>query len=167
MSLSQSKRNFLLGRVAVRPRFRPPWALPEAEFTERCTRCGECIKQCPSNVIQSADGGYPEMNFNTAGCDFCEVCVAVCGPQALRMSGQSPLNLYAEIADSCFAERGVICRACGDTCETNSIRFTQVVGGITHVTIDFDSCSGCGECVSICPADSISMQHRTAQENPV
>ena len=31
---------------------RPPRALPEAEFLERCVKCGECMKVCPTNGLQ-------------------------------------------------------------------------------------------------------------------
>ncbi|MDE0684147.1 MAG: 4Fe-4S binding protein, partial [Candidatus Poribacteria bacterium] len=30
---------------------RPPGALPEAEFLEKCHRCGNCVKNCPANAI--------------------------------------------------------------------------------------------------------------------
>ena len=34
-----------------RVRLRPPGALPEAEFLEKCHRCGNCVKNCPANAI--------------------------------------------------------------------------------------------------------------------
>jgi len=33
---------------------RPPGALDERRFLERCTRCGECLKVCPNNALQPA-----------------------------------------------------------------------------------------------------------------
>ena len=33
---------------------RPPGALPEDDFLERCTRCGECMRVCPTNGLQPA-----------------------------------------------------------------------------------------------------------------
>jgi len=166
MSISNAKRNFLLGRASVHKTIRPPWSVNEELFIERCTRCGECIKECPNNVIAVADGGFPKLDFSAAGCDFCEVCVDVCKPRALSKDTQPPLNLLAIIDSSCFSERGVICRSCGEVCDSRAIHFKLVVGGITHVMIDFNSCNGCGECVSICPAHSITMKHRITQENP-
>lgn len=166
MLLSNTKRNFLFGRVSDHRAIRPPWSIQDDLFVERCTRCGECIKECPNNVIRIADGGFPEMNFSAAGCDFCEVCVDVCESGALRKEVQPPFDLLAAIDQNCFSERGVICRSCGEVCHARAIRFQQVVGGVTHVMIDFDTCNGCGECVSICPAESITMKHRLTQETP-
>ena len=36
------------------PLIRPPGALPEDDFLERCTRCGECMRVCPTNGLQPA-----------------------------------------------------------------------------------------------------------------
>ena len=166
MSISNSKRDFLFGRVRGYQPLRPPWAIAEDRFGDTCTRCGDCVRECPTNVIKLADGGFPEMDFSAAGCDFCEVCVSVCEPGALDRKIQPPLNLVANLNDNCFSARGVICRACGEVCDSRAIRFQQVVGGVTHVSIEFSACTGCGECVSICPAHSISIKPRLAREIP-
>jgi ferredoxin-type protein NapF len=100
------------------------------------------------------------MNFSTSGCDFCEVCVAVCIPGALKLGQVAPFDSIAVINNECFSERGVICRSCGEACEIQAIHFKQVVGGVTHVVMNTDSCNGCGECVSICPANAITIKHR-------
>lgn len=160
MVVSTSKRNLIFGRVSTHQAVRPPWAISETAFIETCTRCGECVKQCPVNVISLKDGNFPEMNYSSSGCDFCEVCVAVCQPGALQLSETTPFDSIAIIGNECFSERGVICRSCAEVCEIQAIRFQQVVGGITHVLMNTEQCNGCGECVSICPADAITIQHR-------
>jgi len=160
MNLSGSKRNLIFGRVSPSEPVRPPWAINEIAFIDTCDRCGECVKQCPVNVIRFADGGFPEMNFSSSGCDFCEVCVAVCQPGALILNDVDPFQSIATIGEDCFSERGVICRSCGEVCEIQAIKFKQVVGGVTHVLMNTENCNGCGECVSICPADAITIKHR-------
>lgn len=166
MSLSNAKRNFLFGRASDHRVIRPPWSIDEALFTERCTRCGDCVRECPNNIIVDRDGGFPALKFESSGCDFCAVCVDVCKTGALDKRIDPPFTLIADIDDNCFSERGVICRSCGEVCPARAIRFKQVVGGITHVMIDFDHCNGCGECVGICPAHAISIKHTMTQENP-
>ena len=57
-----------------------------------CARCGECMKVCPTNVIQPAvfDAGIegfftPQMDFRRAYCDWsCNECGKVCPSQAIR-----------------------------------------------------------------------------------
>jgi len=164
MVISNSKRNFIFGKISGQTPVRPPWAIQEHDFIETCNRCGECVKQCPVNIIQLADGGFPEMNFSKSGCDFCEVCAAVCLPGAIKQTQAEPFNTVAVINDECFTERGVICRSCGEVCEIQAIRFQLVVGGTTHVIMNTNACNGCGECVSICPAHAITIKHRTQQE---
>ncbi len=160
MAISITKRNLIFGKITAPQPIRPPWASSEDEFIETCNRCGECVRQCPVNVIQIADGGFPEMNFSTSGCDFCEVCAAVCLPAALKIRHSDPFDSVAVISNECFSERGVICRSCGESCETKAIHFKQVVGGVTHVFMNTDNCNGCGECVSTCPAHAITIEHR-------
>ena len=164
MALSTSKRNLLFARNSQEKAFRPPWSISEKDFIETCTRCGECFKECPSNVIKIGDGGFPELDFSHAGCDFCQVCVQVCQPGALKIRDCPALNSVAHIDENCFSERGVICRSCGEICNVGAIRFKPAVGGITHVLLNTELCNGCGECVHLCPAQSITMKHRTTEE---
>ncbi len=163
---SRSKRNLLFGRTSGQHPIRPPWAVTESDFLDLCNRCGECARECPQAIIRMSDGGYPEIDFSAGGCDFCEVCVAVCKAEALKLDGRAPWQQVAVLGDNCFSERGVICRSCGEVCEMQAIRFQQVVGGVTHVLMDSESCTGCGECVAICPAQAITIQTRTQGEHP-
>ncbi len=64
--------------------FRPPWAIPENYFVDFCTRCDKCIEACFDELIIKGQGGYPQMNFNRGGCDFCEQCLNVCEAGALK-----------------------------------------------------------------------------------
>jgi len=70
-----SRAQFLRGDVGGKHRpFRPPWALDEYDFTETCTRCGECIKQCEEQILVEARGKFPVVDFRRGECTFCEVC---------------------------------------------------------------------------------------------
>ncbi len=75
--------------------FRPPWAIPEQYFVDFCTRCDQCIEACFDELIIKGRGGYPQMDFNRGGCDFCEDCLNVCDAGALKklpLSGDLPAN---------------------------------------------------------------------------
>jgi polyferredoxin len=92
---------------------RPPGALREEEFIARCIKCGQCMRVCPTNVIQAAglSGGIegiwtPELNFRvgTSGCQFnCIACGNVCPTAAIR-----PLSLDERMGKNDFAEDGPI-----------------------------------------------------------
>lgn len=71
----------------------------------------------------------------------------------------------ARIGDACLTLRGVMCESCADICEQRAIRFIRR-GAIKQPLIDADACSGCGECLSVCPANAIAMPSPQADESP-
>jgi ferredoxin-type protein NapF len=137
---------------------RPPWALPEAAFLERCTRCGDCMAACPTAIVAKGRGGFPRVDFTRGECTFCGACIDACKPRALvRGAGAAPWALVPRIAESCLAARGVVCRSCGDRCEVRAIRFRLARGGVSRPELLPDQCTGCGACVGVCPAGAITM----------
>jgi len=150
-----SRRNFLRGRTRPKAQIRPPWALAEAAFIDRCTRCNDCIPACPQQIIVVGDGGYPTISFKQE-CTFCGNCVEACRPQALlRRDGAAAWNVKAIISDLCLPRRGIECRTCGDYCDANAIRFSPRLGGSPLPEIDPDICTGCGACQAPCPGSAI------------
>ncbi|NGX58346.1 MAG: Electron transport complex subunit RsxB [Chlamydiae bacterium] len=67
---------------------RPPGALPEKEFLERCTGCDECMKACPVNVIMIEDmeKRHPVIFPEKDPCIHCAdtPCVSACPTGALQ-----------------------------------------------------------------------------------
>ncbi len=140
---------------------RPPWAVDEDSFIEDCTRCFSCAKACPSHLIVKGMGGYPELSFTRHGCDFCEACVRACPESVLHIEEGAiniPWQQQAVISDACFSRRGIICRSCGEICESRAIRFKPSLGGRSQIEIEAASCTGCGECVHVCPAHAIEIE---------
>ncbi|MFO1475699.1 MAG: 4Fe-4S binding protein [Verrucomicrobiota bacterium] len=92
---------------------RPPGALPERAFLDRCIKCGQCMRACPTNVIQPAlaeaglEGFWtPVLNFRigSSGCQMlCIACGQVCPTAALR-----PLTLDEKLGRGEFASAGPI-----------------------------------------------------------
>lgn len=153
-----SRRNFLRGRVSTHTaQPRPPWAAAEARFSERCTRCGDCARACPTRIIRQGDGGYPTVDFTQGECTFCADCVRACPTQALSRDDEAaaPWSLRATIGDACLARRQVECRVCGEQCGESAIRFLPQAGGIATPALDRERCTGCGACVAPCPVQTI------------
>ena len=92
---------------------RPPGALDEERFLARCLRCGQCMRICPTNIIQPAllEAGIqglwtPAVNFRIgrSGCNpNCIACGQVCPTAAIR-----PLSLEERQGLGEFAAQGPI-----------------------------------------------------------
>jgi ferredoxin-type protein NapF len=132
--------------------------LPEAEFIDRCTRCNDCLKACPTRILVIGDGGYPTVDFSAGECTFCSDCVTSCQPKALlRQPEQAAWPYKAAIGEDCLPRQGVECRTCGDFCDVHAIRFTPRLGGSPLPEIDGEICTGCGACVAPCPVAAITV----------
>lgn len=155
------RRAFLQGelRGAKAPK-RPPWALHEAAFVAKCTRCDACIKACSVRIITRGASGFPQMDFALGACTFCGECVHACTDRALAKTAGDPWTLGAVIGDNCLTRNGVVCRSCGDACDIRAIRFPPLRGGVSTPALDATTCTGCGACFAACPVGAISVQQR-------
>ena len=92
---------------------RPPGALPESEFLRRCLRCGQCMRVCPTGVLQPAGPSFGlealwtpmlNMTIGTSGCQpRCVACSHVCPSAAIR-----PITLAEKLGQGEFAAQGPI-----------------------------------------------------------
>ncbi len=161
MAQAISRMQFLCGDFTNRrPLIRPPWAIYEALFPERCNRCNACLKHCTEQILTTDRGGYPQVDFRRGECSFCQQCLEVCETGALRTEpGQAPWFLVAEIDNACLAIQGVFCSACKEQCEQQAIQFQPRVGGPPLPQLDSQLCNGCGACYKPCPAGAIRMHY--------
>ena len=152
-----SRRQFLRGDFSGRMTVpRPPWALAEVAFSAACTRCSECIDACPQHILVADKDLRPRVDFSRGECTFCGKCAEACRPRALeKAEGQPPWLLKARIQDNCLARANVVCRACGDACPVQAIRFSPQVMSAAQPEVRDDLCTGCGACYSPCPARAI------------
>ncbi len=165
--MNPSRRQLLRGNFSgISDVIRPPWALPDLEFSNRCTRCSDCIRICPEGIIRSGSGGFPEVDFQQRGCTLCRDCATACTARALDPERDPPWRLRVEIRDTCLAQRRVLCRSCGDACDERAIRFALQVGGIARPRIDGDRCTGCGFCVGVCPVQALKIEPDATESTP-
>lgn len=156
--MDTSRRALLRGRPnADAPSLRLPWALEERIFTDHCTRCGDCLRACPEQIIVKGDGGFPQVDFRAGGCSFCHACVDVCQQPVFRLEGE-PWQALAQINQQCLTQQQVFCQNCKDACDARAIQFRFGANGISHPHINSDTCTGCGACVAPCPTQAIHIQ---------
>jgi polyferredoxin len=92
---------------------RPPGALREDLLLNRCIQCGQCMRVCPTGIIQpagletGAEGLWtPVLNFRigSSGCQLaCTACGHACPTAAIR-----PLTLDEKHGTGTFRDRGPI-----------------------------------------------------------
>jgi ferredoxin-type protein NapG len=139
---------------------RPPGALPEEEFLEKCTRCNECVKVCPEEAIMKFVGEgnvnhlTPMLSLRKTACVLCEdlPCIKVCESKALVFP-ESCLHVRMGTAvvneKLCYAYQGSDCDYCLKECPED-------IGAITFENrrpkVNADLCTGCGLCENVCPA---------------
>ena len=90
---------------------RPPGSLAEPEFLERCIKCEQCVKVCPTNVLQPAifetglEGFWtPVMNHKLGYCELnCTLCGQVCPTGAIQK-----IRIEEKLGIGEFADKGPI-----------------------------------------------------------
>lgn len=135
---------------------RPPGAIDEAAFLLTCTRCGDCAKACPTQVIKflppnsGAAVGTPYIDPLEQACDLCGKCMPTCEPQAL-LTVTDPRQVRMGTAKidtaTCWAHSGSICDLCYQRCPFPDEAIRMVDGKPEIVA---DACTGCGICAYVC-----------------
>ncbi|UCD34364.1 MAG: 4Fe-4S binding protein [Nitrospiraceae bacterium] len=119
---------------------RPPGSIEEGDFLRRCIKCGECMRVCPTNVIQPAllEGGFeglwtPILINKIGYCEFnCVLCSQVCPTGAIvpltveKKVGRPPFKKPVRIGTA-FYDRGrclpwamnTECIVCEEVCPTS------------------------------------------------
>ncbi len=140
-----------------------PWQALDVEFTDACTRCGNCLTACPEHIIVKGSGGFPQIDFKLGECTFCAACVEACEVPVLFDRQRVAFHHTVNINDQCLPHRGIACQSCADVCEPNAIQFRWNDRRLREPAIDNNLCNRCGACVAVCPSDAISLSFTTEQ----
>lgn len=185
---SIGRRNFLLllgggivGGLATRrlnlrsgtidPRLiRPPGALPENDFTDRCVRCGACMAVCLTKTLQPtlAGAGWegvltPRLVPRIGECDeFCNRCGQSCPTQAIRamplaVKRTAKLGTARMAKERCLAWSGnKHCLVCQEFCPYLAIKTAKNENGTDSPVVIAAYCRGCGICERNCRSDPVA-----------
>ena len=129
---------------------RPPGAVGEAIFLERCTKCSDCMKACPHESIVIHQDGTPVIYPDQIPCYLCDdtPCIAACATEALLpVVSVNEARMGVAVINHRLCTAGQGCHACVSKCPTDAL------------TMDFDAqrlvvaverCVGCGMCEHVC-----------------
>ncbi|MFQ6108948.1 MAG: 4Fe-4S binding protein [Candidatus Aminicenantales bacterium] len=154
---------------------RPPGALPEEKFLQKCVRCGECMKVCPTNALQPAlseagpEGLWTPMLVPRVGyCEYyCSLCSQVCPTGAIKeltVPEKTKVVIGTAWVDKnrCIPYAiGTPCIVCEEHCPTSPKAIKLVKTDVklpdgsvktpaAPVVVN-DLCIGCGICETKCP----------------
>jgi MauM/NapG family ferredoxin protein len=156
---------------------RPPGAVNEASFLNRCIRCGLCMKVCPTNALhpvflESGPEGIfsPRIIPKIGYCEFkCTLCGQVCPTGAisellLKEKQKFVIGKAYFDKDRCLPyAKEIPCMVCEEHCPTpdKAIKFRggQVFnenGKLVNLKKPYlieSLCIGCGVCENKCPIE--------------
>ncbi|MBM43683.1 MAG: quinol dehydrogenase [Phycisphaerae bacterium] len=154
---------------------RPPGAVAEGQFLSACTRCGDCIEACPPRAIQPAPeaagearAGTPMIDALRSPCVMCDdlPCIDACEPGVLQHGLPLRMATASIDRDACLPWNGQECRLCLDHCPVPGAMELVEDDGASGPVIEPASCTGCGVCLSVCPAPRNAVRHRPLEERP-
>ncbi len=156
-------------------RIRPPGVTDEGKFLAHCIRCSQCMKVCPTAVLQPAllqagvEGLWtPVLEMRLGYCDYgCNACGTICPTGAipkleLDAKRQQVLGLARVDQNRCLPwAYGMPCIVCEEMCPTpqKAIRLEEATvndanGQAVTLQRPFvlrEMCIGCGICETKCP----------------
>lgn len=169
---------------------RPPGAIQEQDFINRCIRCNKCAEECPTGVIYYADwfsgkiADTPILS-NSEDCNLCVRCVEVCPSGALLpiipdseldrhnitreeakvQSDDLRLGVAQIDKNLCilFGGRNRECLFCYDVCPIKGEALQ--IDEYRRPVINIKLCYGCGLCQLVCPPYAINLPLRSVKRN--
>lgn len=150
---------------------RPPGALKESDFLNRCIRCGNCMKVCITNGLQPVifESGLegiwtPRLVPEIGYCEYqCTLCGNVCPTGAipvlsLEKKRKTRLGRAGVDRSICIAwAENKECLVCEEHCPVSdkAIKLTEYKidadKSISRPYVDHRLCVGCGICQNKCP----------------
>ena len=159
--------------ASINEPLRPPGAIDEEQFLQKCIRCRKCEEVCPYDSIKMAHGesglkmGTPYIVARDIPCYLCEEfpCIEACPSEALSpVKSKEEVKMGVAIIDEtlCLPYNGILCRACYERCPIyrEAITLKDQLYPVVHE----DLCVGCGICVNVCPAETVAISIKSSHK---
>lgn len=154
---------------------RPPGALKEPEFLQRCIKCGECMKVCITGGLQPAlfetgpEGIWtpvlvPEIGYCEHRCTLCGQTCPTGAIENLTVEKKMKFRIGTARVDrsKCIPWiSSTPCIVCEEVCPTSpkaiylkAVKDTDNFGVTVHLErpyVDSEKCIGCAICETKCP----------------
>ena len=115
---------------------RPPGSVEPVIYNLLCSRCGNCIKACPTNIIipypnfnDPLSWMTPAITYRSGYClETCNLCGKVCPTGAITLfSVEAKPDLFMGIAEinteNCYLSNNRECIKCREACKYNAVEF--------------------------------------------
>jgi ferredoxin-type protein NapF len=158
-------------REAVEGHLRPPGSTGETEFSAMCIRCGNCLRSCPTHIIQpdlhparATSFLVPALHFDMNHClETCNLCGQNCptgaiAPLPIAEKNERRIGIARIESSGCLLALEKECGACALVCRREAIveEFSKETY-TAMVRVDEHRCNGCGACIAVCPPRVITV----------
>jgi len=112
-----ARRQFLRGHTRAAPPLRPPHALAEDAFIERCTRCDACREACTPGALAADGPAWTLQLVFESSCIaqanvVCRSCGDCCGVRAIRFPPRQGAAAVPVVDESLCNHCGACVSAC-------------------------------------------------------
>lgn len=79
---------------------RPPGAISQGAFADKCVHCADCAAVCPTQAIQMDQDGLPVVTV-AESCTNCGLCADICMHGCIQFTPETKSGFKQILAEEC------------------------------------------------------------------